>query len=393
MKKLTFLGDAMCDNSMAGTLEKYLNDATDCYDFDSVFLHIKSVISDSDYVIANLETPITASRENLTTKKWTFNTPFEFALALKKAGVDCVSTANNHCLDNGIAGIEETLKCLDKIGLNHCGTQKKNGSRVCTVDLDNLRIGILSYTYGTNAFSNNNYLPFKHRNCVNLLQEQEGLVKLLWKKSFKGHLNTLYKYIEKHLYPENSQLPIYEKRTLQFFRRMCIYKDLFSLKEMKPDFIIALLHIGGQYNDNPSSYTKETTNWFLNHGCDIVIDNHEHVVHGSYFSNNQFAAYALGNCLGGAGVIREPYDRKSEYSIALHIYIGKKDIGIKRITFSVLRTILGDNGKLEVWPVKDIIDSGYYYDRYDEKEILTIANRFSGLDYNAICKEFVIYEE
>ncbi len=391
MKKLTFLGDAMCDNSMALTLDKYLNDAAR-YNFESVFSHLKGTISKSDYVIVNLETPITTSRENLTSKKWTFNTPFEFAIALKKAGVDCVSTANNHCLDNGISGLEETLECLETIGLDHCGTQKKGGNRFITVNLANLKVGILSYTYGTNAFSNNCYLPFKYRKCVNLLQEQEGLVKLLWKKFLRGRLNTLYKYIEKHFYPENDKLPVHEKRTLQFYRRMCIYKDLISLKVMKPDFIIALLHIGGQYNDCPSSYTKEITNWFLKHGCDVVIDNHEHVVHGSYFSNNQFAAFALGNCLGGAGVIREPYDKKSEYSIALHLYIDEKDSRIKRITFSVLRTILGDHGKLEVWPAIDLRDSGHYYDRYDEEEILTVAHKFSGLNYSTVDKELVIYE-
>ena len=393
MKILTFLGDVMCDNSMAIGLDKYFNEATHGYDFDSVFSHLKSITSKSDYVIANLETPITASGENLTKEKWTFNTPYEFALALKRAGVNFVSTANNHCLDNGIIGLEETLECLKTIGLDHCGTQKKGGNRFFIVNLANLKIGILSYTYGTNAFSNNRYLPFKYRNCVNLLQEQEGLVKLLWKKGFKGHLNTLYKRIESHLYPENNKLPIYEKRTLQFYRRMGIRKDLFSLKAMKPDFIIALLHIGGQYNASPSSYTKEVTTWFLNNGCDIVIDNHEHVVHGSYFSNNQFAAYALGNCLGGAGVIKEPYDKNAEYSIALHLYLDKKALGIQKITFSVLRTILGDSGKLEVWPVMDLHDSRHYCDRYDEKEILMIANHFSGLDYNTACKEFVIYEK
>jgi len=393
VKKVTFLGDAMCDNSMAVTLDKYINDTTNCYDFESVFSHLKSITSMSDYVIANLETPITASREKLTKRKWTFNTPCEFALALKRVGVNFVSTANNHCLDNGITGLKETLECLEKIGLDHCGTQVKGGKRYYLVNLDNTKIGILSYTYGTNAFSNNCYLPFKYRNCVNLLQEQEGLVNLLWKKSFRGHLNTLYRCLEKHLYPENNKLPVYEKRTLEFYRKICIIKDLFSLKTMKPDYVIALLHIGGQYNESPSTYTKETTKWFLNRGCDVVICNHEHVVHGSYFSNNQFAAYALGNCLGGAGVIREPYDKKSEYSIALHLYLDKRELVIQKISFSVLRTILGDHGKLEVWPVIDLHDSEYYSDRYNEKEILIIANQFSGLNYDTVCKEFVIYEK
>lgn len=41
------------------------------------------------------------------------------------------------------------------------------------------------------------------------------------------------------------------------------------------------MHIGGQYNESPSAYTKRMAKWLHKHNCEIVIANHEHVIHGS----------------------------------------------------------------------------------------------------------------
>ncbi len=140
----------------------------------SVFEPMKKFFANSDYVFANLESPINSRNDNLTSKQYEFCSSIEFAQAVYDSGIRCVSTANNHCMDRDYPGILETIKCLDKIGLKHAGINDVSKSISTTyVDVKGIRIAFLSYTYGTNAFSNHNYLSFRNRRAVNLLQEQE----------------------------------------------------------------------------------------------------------------------------------------------------------------------------------------------------------------------------
>jgi poly-gamma-glutamate synthesis protein (capsule biosynthesis protein) len=129
MIKITYLGDAMCDKAVSDTLEKYRNKETGKFDFQATFSPMKNLLKNSSYVLANLETPISDNESDYTYKQWEFCTAIEFAAALKACGISYVSTANNHCLDRGINGIEQTINCLDKIGLAHSGTNSAYNKR------------------------------------------------------------------------------------------------------------------------------------------------------------------------------------------------------------------------------------------------------------------------
>lgn len=392
MLKLTFLGDIMCDSGMANTLYLYYDRNAKKYDFGDMFVHVSDLLSGSDYVMANLETPIAIANQNLTHAQWEFNSPLEFADAVKKMGVDYVSTANNHCLDRGISGLKMTIDSLNAVGLDHSGTQRPGERHYSIACVKGIKIGILSYTYGTNAFSNRCYLPFHYRKSVNLLQEQEGFGKRLWGGIFRRCWRVYYK-LESFFFPKNKDKPIYEKQTFQLYRKALIRQDMRRLKKEKPDYIVVYLHIGGQYNDAPTQYTIETTDWMLKEGADVVIGNHEHVVHGSKVSNGQLATYSMGNFVSSAGAFSEPYDKGAEYSIALHVYIGECDHRVQKVTFSVLKTIIGKNGKIEVWPIDKLVHElkNSIDNRGLETEALNIANVFSGKNYDTIESEFLLH--
>ena len=390
MLKITFLGDIMCDNKMSERLSLYRNSSDGKYDFSSCFAHLSELLNESDFVLANLETPISADNSFLTSEMWSFNAPYEFAEAVKKTGVDFVSTANNHCLDRGIKGIESTVSSLDRIGFLHCGVRSTKREKYSIAKIKGHRIGVLSYTYGTNAFSNNCYLPLRYYSAVNLLQEQERSFLHNWKRFFHGHFLRYYNLIERTLYPKNGQLPIFEKEEFSIFRKLLITRDIRRIKKEKPDYIIAYLHIGGQYNTKPSLYTINTTNWFLHKGIDAVIDNHEHVIHSTKKKDNQIAAYALGNCIGSAGVYEEPFNRLSEFSIALHVYLDEQDMRLKKISFSVLKSKLTDDGKVEVWPVESLIRTDILSldeRKTIEEKALCAAELFSGRKSDKLRRE------
>lgn len=402
--KLSFLGDALCDWEMCNNLNIYLGNNKK-YNFLPCFSGLKSLLSKSDYVFANLETPISDNYNDLTNTRWCFNTPSEFADALKKSGVDFVSTANNHCLDRGIAGISATIDALDKIGLKHCGTYKQNTFREPTViSVGSLKIGVISYTYGTNAFSNHNYLPYRNRKSVNLLQTQEEFLQYkftnckLFKCSQKLYriINKFSKLIDRIFFPSNSKKQPYEKRSFSIYRKLLLTRELKTLRK-KSDIIVSLIHIGSQYGLAPTSYTLETTEFLLKHGADIVIANHEHVVHGCKYNpiDNKFAAYAIGNLISSAGILSAPFNRHANYSIAVHCYINASSpTKIERITFSILVTTIQKDGKFATNPVFDLIQEHNLPEKNQLiKDSLTVAKIFSGIEYENLKEEFEIFNE
>jgi poly-gamma-glutamate synthesis protein (capsule biosynthesis protein) len=74
-----------------------------------------------DARIINLETAITRSADAWKGKGIHYRTSPENARVLATAGIHCCALANNHVLDWGYAGLEETLDTLDALGLRHAG--------------------------------------------------------------------------------------------------------------------------------------------------------------------------------------------------------------------------------------------------------------------------------
>ena len=117
MKKISIIGDIMCEPSVL----KSAKQKDGSYDFSGIFSELKPRFSEADFVIANLEFPLAGKEAKYTDTFVIFNGPDEFASAVKEAGIDVVSTINNHTLDRGYDGMIRTLKVLDDIGLDHTG--------------------------------------------------------------------------------------------------------------------------------------------------------------------------------------------------------------------------------------------------------------------------------
>ena len=73
-----------------------------------------------DLKIANLETAITSSAE-YAHKGINYRMHPENIDVLSAAGFDCLSLANNHVLDWGIAGLQDTIAALGRVGVKHSG--------------------------------------------------------------------------------------------------------------------------------------------------------------------------------------------------------------------------------------------------------------------------------
>jgi poly-gamma-glutamate synthesis protein (capsule biosynthesis protein) len=85
-----------------------------------LYAPVADLLSAPDVTFANLETPI-APAAGAGTREYVFNAPPQAVAALRDAGVDVVSVANNHAFDQGRAGFEETLRRVDAAGLRAVG--------------------------------------------------------------------------------------------------------------------------------------------------------------------------------------------------------------------------------------------------------------------------------
>ena len=338
--KLTFSGDIILEPDIINLYKK----EKDSYDFNSMFTEeIKNFLSSSDYVIGNLETPISSFKEDLKAKPYTFTSPIEFAQAVKYAGFDFVTTANNHCLDNGIDGIKKTLDSLDTVGLDNTGVSYGE-EKLKIININGIKVALLSYTYGTNAFSNHVYLDKNEKKVkVNLFQEQE-LSNTFVRNLYQGN-NIVIKVLRKifkFLGAFQLNKMVYERIESSKEQKEEIIKKINNCKKNGADCIIMCMHEGGQYNEKPIEKTKKTAKFLIKNGVNLVIGNHEHVVHNVEFVDDHFITYSLGNFIDTVGVLKDPFGKMSEYSILVNIYISKNDnkINYDKFTFTITKTVI-----------------------------------------------------
>ncbi|MDH5302245.1 MAG: CapA family protein [Gammaproteobacteria bacterium] len=112
--KISMVGDIM----LGGT-------ATEIYQkngYNHAFEETRQLLRRSSLVFGNLEGPLATWGLTDGEKTYSFKSqPDESAAALKYAGFDIVSLANNHALDYGVAGLVQTMQALDKVDINHVG--------------------------------------------------------------------------------------------------------------------------------------------------------------------------------------------------------------------------------------------------------------------------------
>lgn len=139
--RITAVGDIM----LGGTSEPVLEEMG----YDYAFSKIKHLLNDSDIVIGNLEGPLTNSDTPFIEKEYVFKSPPEKAApALKNAGFTLLNLANNHSMDYGIEGINDTIRALRANNVNTIGTganlQKARQGKV--FQIKNKQVGFLSYS-------------------------------------------------------------------------------------------------------------------------------------------------------------------------------------------------------------------------------------------------------
>lgn len=86
---------------------------------------LERLFSEADFRMVNLETPVSDTNETIDNEKsYVFNAKLEDLSLLKKINVDLVFLANNHSMDYGIKGFEDTIKNLNNENFYFTGMGK-----------------------------------------------------------------------------------------------------------------------------------------------------------------------------------------------------------------------------------------------------------------------------
>ncbi|MEZ4743853.1 MAG: CapA family protein [Bdellovibrionota bacterium] len=125
--------------------------------FKILWKEVQGLISQVDFMYANLEGPAAANIKNSSYPL--FNYP-EFILDnLVDSSFDIVSTVNNHTLDKGVLGVDRTIEGLRRVGLPYFGSIKSDEieeSQFYTITnisngSDSIRVAWVSCTFSNNG--------------------------------------------------------------------------------------------------------------------------------------------------------------------------------------------------------------------------------------------------
>ena len=359
--KLTFTGDIMCDN--LEVMKK--NNFNNFIDED-----LKKRFKEADYVVGNLETPIIKDINSISKRKYSFGASLDFAKELKNCGINMVSTANNHCLDCGEKGLKENIELLDNIGIEHIGTYKSKEDRnnIFIKEIKGMKFAFISYTYGTNAFLNNYYLSLEKEYMVNLFKKQEAQYNIFKKIKDKFFENIhIYSYM----------------RDKKFLIQV---RDDIERAKKQADIVIFCMHSGGQYNKKVEHYTKHLSNYLIKCGVDFIIGNHPHVVL-KHKMNSIF--YSLGNFYATPFSNHNQKDDIPNYSVLLDITFNSKNKTIKKINYSLAKTIIDDNDLPKTYLIENIYKKSTNEERkrlekhikqinrnFDKQYIFNVSNKY-----------------
>lgn len=223
-------------------------------DYKSVLEEVKDVISTSDYSMVNFECPVTIGGEKPIEKCGPNLQCSEKGMeAVKWAGFDCVTLANNHFLDFGPGGVDNTLRACKKYGIDTVGggMNLRDASKTMYKEIGGTKLAIINCC--------------EHEFSIST-EETAG----------SNPLNPIQQY--------------------------------YAIKEAKSkaNYVLVIVHGGHEHYQLPSPRMQETYRFFVDAGADAVVNHHQHCYSGYEVYNGKPIFYGLGNFL-----FDDPHKRNS----------------------------------------------------------------------------------
>jgi poly-gamma-glutamate synthesis protein (capsule biosynthesis protein) len=215
-------------------------------DFGPMYTSIAPDVRRADLAICEMESPL-ASPQGPFTGWPTFHSPPQVLAALKDVGYDSCTTASNHTIDYGAAGVRETLDELDAAGLKHTGSARSaaEAARPLIETMSNgVKVGELAYSFGFNG-----------------LQRPAG-------EDWLANLTNIPDVLA------------------------AAHRD----KQAGADIVVVSLHWGVEYNNGATDEQKQQAEELLaSPDIDLILGDHPHVVEPAQKLHGKWVFYSMGN--------------------------------------------------------------------------------------------------
>jgi len=216
-------------------------------DFQPLLADMRPVVKEADLSICHMETPV-APEGGPYQGYPLFAAPPAIVPALKWEGYDVCTTASNHSIDQGFDGLVRTLDEFKEVGIATTGTARteKASDRPLLLDVNGVKVGLISVTYGTNGIP----LPSDQPWSVSLIKPKE------------------------------------------------ILAEAATARKKGAEVVMVALHWGLEYQHSPTpdqtAVAEELTD---SADIDFVYGHHAHVVQPYDKVNKKWVVYGLGNAI------------------------------------------------------------------------------------------------
>ena len=217
------------------------------FDFFPMFRQVSETISGADLALCHMETPL-AAPDGPFQGYPAFSAPPQVLRGVQQAGFDGCSTASNHSIDKGEAGVARTIETFDAAGLGHTGTFRSAAEayKPKIYPVQGVKVAHLSYALGFNGLSRP---PGK-----------EWLANRI----------------------EPATIIAMAKRA----------------RDAGAEIVVLSLHWGTEYQHEPNAYQRNLARVLLaSPDIDVILGHHAHVVQPIEKIGGKWVVYGMGNQL------------------------------------------------------------------------------------------------
>jgi len=295
---VAFSGDVLPHSPLWNKARSYAGGSG--YDFAPMFQDIAPLVSSADLAICHLETPVAPPGEEPQTYP-RYGVPKEIVAGIKAGGYDRCSTASNHAMDQGPAGVIATVNALEEVGLTQAGMARNaEEAEPHLIEVNGVKVAHLSYTRG---------FP--------VLDMPEG----------------------EPWWANNIDVPR-------------ILADAQKARDMGAEVVIVSMHWGTEPQHEPNDTQRSQAEVLAASGLiDLVVGHHTHVLQPIEQVNGMWTVFGLGNSISNMPV--GPYPPESQDGVVVEVSFDVAPDGTVTVAKPVAYPTVVDKGY--TFEIKDVL--------------------------------------
>lgn len=258
------------------------------------------ILQQADLTVGNLEGPVAVEAE-ITEGTFRYKIPPESLFALRDAGFDLMSLSNNHAMDCGPDGLQETLKFLQRANMQGFGAggNMQEAARAAVVRVGRHRIAFVA------AICPETY----YKELENSLET--------------GAYDRMLQLMNKRMGASTDRSGL----IIATVENIC---RLVKAAALDADLVIACLHFGIRYHRPPSEQQRKLAFAAIDAGAALVVGHHSHIWQPVEMYRGVPIVYGLGNFAFGSA------NRRAKEGMLLRATLDDK--GIAQLEFFPLNT-------------------------------------------------------